>query len=82
MSVVSSLTSFGTLKYDSVIKATEMLSFLPPVNNSVTTEFSFLFLIMSAIIINQDTLAYPFLLLFFLFILLVNFLENILSYNI
>ena len=31
-----SLSSFGILKYDSVIKTIEKLSFLPPINNSVT----------------------------------------------
>ena len=36
-----SLTSFGTLKYDCVIKTREMFSFLPLINNSVTIEFSF-----------------------------------------
>ena len=44
-----SLTSFGTLKYDCVIKTREMFNFLPLINNSVTTEFSFLLLIISAI---------------------------------
>ena len=32
-----SLTSFGTLKYDCVIKTRELLNFLPLINNSVTT---------------------------------------------
>ena len=31
------LTSFGTLKYDCVTKTIEILSFLPLINNSVTT---------------------------------------------
>ena len=31
-----SLSSFGILKYDSVIKTIEKLNFLPPINNSVT----------------------------------------------
>ena len=30
------LSSFGILKYDSVIKTIEKLTFLPPINNSVT----------------------------------------------
>ena len=37
-------TSFGTLKYDCVINAIEILSFLPLINNSVTTGFNFTFL--------------------------------------
>ena len=45
-----SLTSFGTLKYDCVIKTRELLNFLPLINNSVTTGFSFLLLIISATI--------------------------------
>ena len=42
------LTSFGTLKYDYVIKTTEILSFLPLINYSVTIEFNLLLLIISA----------------------------------
>ena len=42
-----SLTSFGTLKYDCEIKAVEIFSFLPLINNSVTTGLSFLLLIIS-----------------------------------
>ena len=45
-----SLTSFGTLKHDCVIKTSEMLSFLPLIKSSVTIELSFLLLIKSAII--------------------------------
>ena len=41
--LVFSLTSFGTLKYDWVIKTREIFNFLPLINNSVTTEFSFYF---------------------------------------
>ena len=48
-----SLTSFVTLKYDCVIKTREMLHFLLPINNSVTIEFSFLSLIISAIISSK-----------------------------
>ena len=48
------LTSFGTLKYDWVIKAIEILSFLPLTNNSVTTEFNFLLLIISAVISSKS----------------------------
>ena len=44
------LTSFGTLKYYCVIKTRDMFSFLPLINNSVTIEFRFLLLIISAII--------------------------------
>ena len=43
------LTSFGTLKYDWVIKTIEILSFLSLINNSVTIGFNFLLLIISAI---------------------------------
>ena len=45
-----SLTSFGTLKYDSVIKTREIFNFQPQINESGTTEFDFLLLIISAII--------------------------------
>ena len=48
--VVFSLTSFGTLKYDCVIKAIEMLNFLPLINNSATVGVNVLILIISAII--------------------------------
>ena len=41
-----SLTSFGTLKYDCVIKTIGMFNFLPQINNSVTIGFSFLLLII------------------------------------
>ena len=34
--VVFNLTSFGSLKYDCVIKTIEMFSFLSLINNSVT----------------------------------------------
>ena len=34
-----SLTSFGTLKYDCVIKIIEMFNFLSLINNSVNIEF-------------------------------------------
>ena len=44
-----SLTSFGTVKYDCVIKTIEILSFLPLINNSAITGFSLLLLIISAI---------------------------------
>ena len=37
-------TSFGTLKYDCIIKTLEILSFLPLINNSVTIGFSLLLL--------------------------------------
>ena len=48
-----SLTSFGTLKYDYVIKTIKILSFLPLINNSVTTGLRFLSLIISAIISSK-----------------------------
>ena len=43
------LACFGTLKYDCVIKRSEMLIFLPLVNSSVIIEICFLLLIISAI---------------------------------
>ena len=36
-----SLTSFGTLKYDSVIKTIGMFNFLPLINHSVAAGLSF-----------------------------------------
>ena len=45
-----SLTSFGTVKYDCVMKTREMFNFLPLINNSIIIEFSFLLLFISAII--------------------------------
>ena len=39
-----SLTFFGTVKYNCVIKTREMLSFLPLTNNSVTIGSTFLLL--------------------------------------
>ena len=51
--VVFSLTSFGTLKYDCVIKTRQIFNFLPLMNNYVTIEFSFLLLIISAIISSK-----------------------------
>ena len=48
-----SLTSLGTLKYDYIIKASEMLSFLLLINISITIGLSFLLLIISAIISSE-----------------------------
>ena len=48
-----SLTSFVTLKYDCVIKTREMFHFLSLINNPVTIEFSFLLLIITAIISSK-----------------------------
>ena len=48
-----SLTSFGTLKYDCVIKKIEMFNFLPLINNSITTGFRLLSLIISTIISSK-----------------------------
>ena len=36
------ITSFGTFKYDCVIKTADMFNLLPLINSSVTIEFSFL----------------------------------------
>ena len=41
---------FGSLKYDCAIKTSEIFSFRPLMNRSVTTELCFLLLIISAII--------------------------------
>ena len=51
--VVFSLTYFGTLKCDCVIKTIEMFNFLSLINNSVTIGFSFLLLIILAIISSK-----------------------------
>ena len=40
--VVLRLTSFGTLKYDYVIKTREIFNFLPLINSSVTIESNLL----------------------------------------
>ena len=48
-----SLTSFGSLKYDYVLKTIEMFNFLPLINNSIATGFSFLLLIILAIISSK-----------------------------
>ena len=53
--VVFSLTSFGTLKYDCVIKAIEILSSLLLINSSVTIWSSFSLLIISALILSKTT---------------------------
>ena len=50
MWVEFSIRSFGTLMYDCVINTTEIFNFLSLINNSVTIEFSFLLLIITAII--------------------------------
>ena len=55
-----SLTSFGTLKYDCVIKERKVLICPSPINSSLTIGLSFLFLIISAIISskNMDNLRF------------------------
>ena len=50
---IFSLTTFGILKYDCVIKTTEMFNFLSVISSSVTTGFYFLFLIISNHIIKN-----------------------------
>ena len=47
------LTSFGTLKYNCVIKTIEILRFLPLINHSVTIESNLLLLMISAIISSK-----------------------------
>ena len=53
-----SLRSFSTLNYDCAIKTRQMFNFLPLglplINNSVCTKFSFLLLIISAIILSKS----------------------------
>ena len=44
---------FGTLKYDYVIKTTEMFNFLTLINNSVTAGFTFLSIIISAFLLSR-----------------------------
>ena len=56
-----SLTSFGTLKYDCVMKTIEMFNFLPLKTNSVTTGINFLSLIISAIMSSKTINSLPFL---------------------
>ena len=46
-------SSFGTSKYDCVIKTKEMFRFLPLRKSSVTIGFSFLLLIISANILSK-----------------------------
>ena len=55
-----SLTSYGTLKYDYVIKTIQMFNFQPLTNISVTTGLSFLLLMTSAIISSKTTTLYVF----------------------
>ena len=54
------LKSLGTLKYDWVIKTIEILSFLPLINNSVTTGLSLLLLIISAIMSSNTIIILRF----------------------
>ena len=53
-----SLTSFGILKYDCEVKTSEMLSFLPVINSSVTIELSFVLLIIPAIMSSKTALRF------------------------
>ena len=55
-----SLKSFSNLKYDCVIKTRGMFSFLPLINNPVTTEFIFLLLSVSSIISSKTIIFYVF----------------------
>ena len=52
-SIEFNVTSFGNLKDDCIIKAREMFNFLILINSSVTIEFIFLLLIVSAIISSK-----------------------------
>ena len=53
-----SLTSFDILKYDCVIKAFDMFSFLSLTNNSDTTGLSFLLLIIAEILSSELLIFY------------------------
>ena len=55
-----SMVSFGTLKYDYVIKIMEIFNFLRLINNSGTIEYSFLLLIIPAIKSSKTVLFYVF----------------------
>ena len=59
--IVLSLTSFGTLRYDRVIRSIEIFNFLTLINNSGTTGFSFLLFIRSAIISSKTINTFRFL---------------------
>ena len=54
------LTSYGTLKYDYVVKTIQMFNFQPLTNISVTTGLSFLLSMTSAIISSKTTTLYVF----------------------
>ena len=57
--IVFSLTSFGALKYDCVIKTRKMFNFLYLINKLGTIDLRFLLLCISAIIPNTvNTLRY------------------------
>ena len=58
--VMISLTSFASLKYDYDIKTIEMFNLLPLINNALTIGFSFLLLIISAIISSKQLIFYVF----------------------
>ena len=68
-----SQTYFESFKCDCVIKTIEIFNFLPLINNFVTVEFSFLLLIISAII-SSKTIN----ILFFILIVFINIFVNIL----
>ena len=69
--VVFSLLSLGTLKYDYVTTIRETFKFLPLINNSVTIEFRFLLLIISATIKNYQYFT------FFIYVVFVKIFINI-----
>ena len=56
--VVLSFLSFGTGKYDYVIKTKEIFSFLPVINNSMTTGWSLLLPITSAILPSSTIITF------------------------
>ena len=59
--LVFRLTSFGTLKYDCLIKAREIFNFLPLIKKSVTVPLSFSLLCISAMISSKIIEIYRFL---------------------
>ena len=80
--VVLNITSFGTGKYNSLMKTIEIFNFLPLMDNSVPTGLSFLLPITSEIIsnhqINHIIKHYQIFSFFFYFILLQEYVVSVL----
>ena len=58
--VVFSLTTFGTLKHDCVIKTRKKFNFFPLINNLITTGLSFLPVITSASVSSKTINTFRF----------------------